>query len=211
MAPVWSAATRAAFNVGVTTTSRCPSRSSNSRVAANVVVFSRPRGALDERQRTGPSQRSCHHLLGAIQLAGCFDPTDHVLGGTGLRVGGAGDQPGRELALNGQDLRRGKRPEVFGHPASRSVAVDQQRDANHQRPGGEVLGQLKAHGRGRDQPGARDQLLDLTANIGGVPGRPARAHRDSTVCTAPGRSSAPTLGPAFATIAEAVEPICGSA
>jgi len=67
----------------------------------------RPRGTLDERQRAGPSQRGYHHLLGAIQFLGCFDPTDHVLartGGTRRCVGGAGDEPGREFALNGQDL-----------------------------------------------------------------------------------------------------------
>ena len=63
---------------------------------------------------------------------------------------------------------------MFGHRAGSSVTVDHQRDTGHQRPGGEVLSQLKAHGRGRDQPGASEQLLDLTANIGAVPGRPAR-------------------------------------
>ena len=80
-------------------------------------------------------------------------------------MGGAADEPGRELALNGQDLRRGKRSEVFGHAASRSIAVDHKRDTGHQRPSGEVLGQLNPHSRSRDQPGASEQLLDLTPNM----------------------------------------------
>ena len=51
----------------------------------------------------------------------------------------------------------------------------QQRHARVDRTGGEVLGQLGAHGRVDDDPGRGDRLLGLTADVGGIPRRSSGA------------------------------------
>ena len=52
------------------------------------------------------------------------------------------------------------------------VGPRQEREAGLEGAGGDVLGQLDADRCGGHQPGGRDPLLHLAANISVVPGRP---------------------------------------
>ena len=74
----------------------------------------------------------------------------------------------------GLDVEHRAARSARGRARARRVAVEQ-RHAPADGAGGQVLGQLAPHrGVGDQTSAAGDQLLDLAADVGGVPGRPAR-------------------------------------
>jgi len=129
---------------------------------------SRPGRALHDHQRSVAGQRGDRRGLAGIQPPGCPGRLQRRLRGVGVRSSAAGAQPGGQVGLDVEHRPRGPGPDVLGHALAR-----QQRQAAFHRPGGEVLGQLVSHRRVRDDPGGGDQLLGLTADVGGAPRRPA--------------------------------------
>ena len=80
---------------------------------------------------------------------------------------GAADEPGDEVGLDGQHVGGGQGADVFGH-----VGAGEERRAGAQGSGGEVLGQVGSDRSIGHQASAGDPVLDLTADVGGVPRRP---------------------------------------
>lgn len=86
---------------------------------------------------------------------------------------GAPSHPSDDLSLV-EHPRRAEVADVFGDV----VAIEQPRTRRH-RQRREVFGQLAPHWRVGDDAGAGDVLLDLAADVSGVPGR--------TACPQPGQ------------------------
>ena len=126
---------------------------------------------FDDQQRGTAGERGHGRFLRDIQALGA----GVGLGG-GFRVGergnvgrllGATDESGDEVGLDGQYLGGGEGADVFGH-----VGAGEERLAGGQGSGGEVLGEIDPHCSVGHETGAGDPLLDLAADVGGVPRRP---------------------------------------
>ena len=127
--------------------------------------LSGPGGAFDHDQCSATGQDADHRGLGRVHphQATPAQP-DYV---SGLRR--SSRDPGDEIRLDLENLRRGKGTDVLGHTGS-----GQKRDAPCRRPCGDVLGQLGPRPSASEEAGLREEDLGPPADVGGVPGRPLR-------------------------------------
>jgi hypothetical protein len=120
---------------------------------------------LDDQQPAVTGQRRDDVLLRLIQPR-------HDRGGdrSGRRRGsGAGDKPSRQVGLHVQDVTRGESAQML-----RQARPIQQRDTLREGSRGQIFGQFDPYGGRRDDPSTGQVLLDLAANVGGVPRRTPR-------------------------------------
>jgi hypothetical protein len=102
-------------------------------------------------------------------FAGCRKPTRLACTSRAFDHGdllalGAADDLGDQVELHRQHVRRTQRPDMLG-----SIVTVHQRDADGDRPRGQILGELTSYGATADHVAGRNELLDLAANVGRVP------------------------------------------
>ena len=140
-APTCCSATRAAFRVGVTTTSRCSCISSSSRAAARVVVLPAPAApSITSSCAVPASAATTWRWAWSRRRPATTVPTRSVRRG----LLGACGEPGDEVGLDVEHLAGGEGADVLGY-----VVAGQQRHAPRDGAGGQVLGQLAAYRRRR--------------------------------------------------------------
>ena len=134
-------------------------------VVRRAVVLPAP--AAPSTTTRGPSagQDTDHRGLGRV------DPDQAAPADAGFAgwLGSAASDPGDEVSLSAEDLRRGQRPDVLGH-----IGSGEQPGAPLSGSGGDVLGELGPHRLVGEETGLGGEDLDLPADVGGVPRRPLR-------------------------------------